>query len=127
MNFIIMNDRIILIYLLSFFLLFSTGIVPEFTVFFSTSPVRNSTENHLQFEKLIHYKQSAEQLNEYLRNVNQTDTRTKSKNVFRLAPPSSSLSSTQSTNVFDSTVFRPLSLDDYDSLVSVDVLIGSRS
>lgn len=50
--------------------------------------------------------QSSDQLNEYLKKINRSDS-TKTENVFSLAPPKS----------LGNQSYKPLSLDDYDSLV----------
>lgn len=61
--------------------------------------------------------QSAEQLTEYLQKANNSQVHTKSDNVFSLAPPTPLLGDTNNGFSLNGQ-YRPVSLDDYDSLVS---------
>ncbi|XP_055317339.1 mucin-2-like isoform X1 [Sitodiplosis mosellana] len=64
---------------------------------------------------------SAEQLGEYLRKANNSKVQTKSENVFSLAPPTLS-----GVSGFGSK-YRPISLDDYDSLPSSNEVTSNES
>ncbi|XP_055317344.1 mucin-2-like isoform X4 [Sitodiplosis mosellana] len=66
-------------------------------------------------------EQSAEQLGEYLRKANNSKVQTKSENVFSLAPPTLS-----GVSGFGSK-YRPISLDDYDSLPSSNEVTSNES
>ncbi|XP_031616852.1 uncharacterized protein LOC116336839 isoform X2 [Contarinia nasturtii] len=72
-------------------------------------------------------EQSAEQLGKYLQKANTSNIHSKSENVFSLAPPTSQLSD-GSTNGFGlNGQYRPISLDDYDSLPSSNEVTSNES
>ncbi|XP_031616850.1 uncharacterized protein LOC116336839 isoform X1 [Contarinia nasturtii] len=84
-----------------------------------TTMTTMSTENSMN--------SSAEQLGKYLQKANTSNIHSKSENVFSLAPPTSQLSD-GSTNGFGlNGQYRPISLDDYDSLPSSNEVTSNES